>query len=323
VPVAAAAGRLLGRRLEPDLVHGLFLSGHGWTAHSLRVRPLVLSALGSDIRDLVTTDGVPPVERAVEAYRVRRTRAAVAAADVVLADSEAIARAVRERVPGTETRIVRFGVELRRRPRADGAGWRRRLEIDEDAFVLLSTRLVRPLYNIDTIVRALPAIRARLPKAVLVLKEIPRFSDSDYHRQCLDLSGQLGVRDAVRTVGEVSRDELLELQAAADVYLSVPDSDGTAVSVLEAMAAGVAVVATDAPGIDPVILSHDETALLVRPRDSDGLAAAVVSLGADEMRRRRIAVRGAEVVRRHGDFDRELDRAMLLYEELVRTRRSN
>src|SRR5206468_2292600 len=45
LPFAPLAAHRLARLLKPDLVHGLFLSGHGWTAHALRVRPLVLSAL--------------------------------------------------------------------------------------------------------------------------------------------------------------------------------------------------------------------------------------------------------------------------------------
>jgi glycosyltransferase involved in cell wall biosynthesis len=55
-------------------------------------------------------------------------------------------------------------------------------------------------------------------------------------------------------------EELVDLYAAADVYVSVPENDATAVSVFEAMAAHVLVVASDAPGIDPEILRHDDTA---------------------------------------------------------------
>src|SRR5512132_3656997 len=79
VPLAARAARRLARQLQPDLVHGLFLSGHGWTAHALGVRPLVLSAFGSDLDDLASRNRGSIVRRAADAYVVRRTRAAVAA----------------------------------------------------------------------------------------------------------------------------------------------------------------------------------------------------------------------------------------------------
>jgi glycosyltransferase involved in cell wall biosynthesis len=322
IPLAVPAARRLAWRLRPDLAHGLFLSGHGWAAHGLGVRPLVLSAFGSDLRDLATDEDGSAFERLVHAYIVRRTRAAVAAADVVLADSSAAAEVVRDRVPGTPTRIIRFGADLVSPPESARSSWRRRLGVDDGAFVVLSSRLMRPLYNIDTIIRALPAIRRRVPAATLVVKEVPRFAYPDYRRRCLELIDELGLGDAVRTVGELDHDELVALYAAADVYVSVPDSDATAVSVFEAMAAGVAVVASDAPGTDPAILRQRETALLVRPGDPEALASAVVALGVDADLRRDVTERAREIVTRHGDFERELDRAVLLYEQLVAARRA-
>lgn len=318
--VALLATRRLARRLQPDLVHGLYLCGHGWVAHAFGVRPLVLSALGSDVADLARRDHESTRRRVQDAYRVWRTRAAVTAADVVLADSAPLAAVVRERVAGTTTRIVRFGVDVSPPAPSARSSWRRRLGIEDDAFVLLSSRLVRPQYNIDTIVRALPAIRRRIPQSVLVLKELPRFTDLDYRQLCLDLADELGVREAVLTVGELDSQELRALHAAADVYISVPATDGTAVSVFEAMAAGAAIVATDVPGIDPAILRRDETALLVPARDPASLASAVVALGLDTDRRRSLIEQARETVRLHGDFDRELDRAVLIYEELVAAR---
>ena len=243
---------------------------------------------------------------------------AVAGADVVFTDSVSLAAIVRQRVPGTETQIIRFGVETRPAPSGAGLAWRRRLEIADDAFVLLSSRLVRPNYNIDTIIRALPLIRSAIPHAVLVLKEVPRLSYPDYRRTCLDLAVELGVGDALRAVGELDRSELLELHAAADVYVSVPMTDGASVSVFEAMAAGVAVVASDVPGIDPTILRNNDTALLVPRCDPESLAAAVVAVASDASRRRTLVEHAREVVQLHGDFrPRALDRAVRLYDELV------
>ena len=151
-----------------------------------------------------------------------------------------------------------------------------------------------------------------------MLKEYPPSSDADYRRRCLELIDEFGIGDAVRTVGELEREELLELHAAADVYLSVPSRDGTAVSVLEAMAAGVAIVAIrrarHRPG-DPSLRRNGAAGA------SGGLGGARVRgrqlSGATTELRARLGRRAAEIVRLHGDFDRELDRAVELYEELV------
>jgi glycosyltransferase involved in cell wall biosynthesis len=305
--------------LQPDLVHGLYLTGYGWKAHDFGVRPLVLSALGSDVLDLDAhrADAGSVLDRLSAEYVERRTSRAVASADVVFTDSLALADDLRRRIPDSKVEIVRFGVESRAVAPAARSRWRKRLGLDEDAFVLLSSRLVRPAYNIDTIVRALPAIRERIPGTVLLIKELQRFSDPEYREACLKLAESLGVGGAVRMIGELDRNDLLELYTVADVYLSVPSTDGTAVSVLEAMAAGVPVVATRAPGIDPTILVADESALLVPVRDANALASAVARLGGDQERKCELAERALDVVRRYADFDRELDRAVSLYEQLV------
>jgi glycosyltransferase involved in cell wall biosynthesis len=319
LPPASREYRRLAAELRPDLVHGLYLTGYGWIAESLGIRPLVLSALGSDVLVDLNPDRktLGLLDQLTAWHVARRTRRAVASADLVFTDSVSLAAKVEELFPGTEIRIVRFGIETGKTVSDARPRWRGRLDVDEDAFVILSSRLMRPRYNIDTIVRALPAIRDRCPSAVLVLKELPRFSDVEYREACLKLADSLGVREAIRLVGELERDDLLELQAAADVYVSIPSTDGTAVSVLEAMAAGVAVVASDAPGIDPTILIDGESAVLVPVGDADALASAVADLAADPTRHHRLVERAREIVRYSADLDRELDRAVLLYEELL------
>ena len=52
LPIAGLEARRLAAKLRPDIVHGLYLSGYGWTAHDFGVHPLVLSALGTDVLDL-------------------------------------------------------------------------------------------------------------------------------------------------------------------------------------------------------------------------------------------------------------------------------
>src|SRR5690348_7155094 len=211
LPRALLEARRLAAKLQPDLVHGLYLTGYGWMAHDLGVRPLVLSALGSDVLGLDPRRGAGGSvrHRLGARYIAHRTRGAVSASDLVLTDSVSLAESVRRRVRDAEIRIIRFGVEIGGPGPGARRRWRQRLGVDEDAFVLLSSRLVRPNYNIDTLVRALPEIRARCPGAVLVLKEFPRFSDPEYRLACLQLADSLGVRDAIRVVGELDRGDLL------------------------------------------------------------------------------------------------------------------
>ncbi|HUZ81959.1 MAG TPA: glycosyltransferase family 4 protein [Gaiellaceae bacterium] len=309
--------RALARRLRPDLVHGLYLQQHGWTAHDLGIHPLVLSALGSDV---VRLESDPPAglrSRVVERYARGRTLAAVRAADVLLCDSTDVSARLERLAPGTQTEIVRFGVEP---PAPDDAGWRARLELASDDFVVLSSRLFKPNYNIHVIIESLPRLLASVPTAVLVLKEFEPFSDPVYRARCFELVDQLELRRSVRVVGELDPHDLRSLYAAADVYVSVPSADATAVSIFEAMAARVPVVASRASGIDPQILRDGETALLVEPGDAAGLAQALTGLAEDPVGAGRIAEHGYAIYERLGSAASEFDRAETIYRELVARR---
>jgi glycosyltransferase involved in cell wall biosynthesis len=72
-----------------------------------------------------------------------------------------------------------------------------------------------------------------------------------------------------------------ELCDAADIYLNASNVDNMPLSILEAFAAGLAVVTTNAGGI-PYIVTNEETGLLVEMNDHAGLAQAAIRLLEDE-----------------------------------------
>jgi colanic acid/amylovoran biosynthesis glycosyltransferase len=117
---------------------------------------------------------------------------------------------------------------------------------------------------------------------------------------------ELGLTERVRLVGSRTRDQIAGLLADADVLVapSVPTRqgkrEGIPVVLMEAMASGVAVVASDLSGI-PELVEDEVTGLLAPPRDAAAIAAALGRLQADETLRRRICIAGRERVER--DFD--------------------
>jgi sugar transferase (PEP-CTERM/EpsH1 system associated) len=89
------------------------------------------------------------------------------------------------------------------------------------------------------------------------------------------------------------RSDVRRLLAAADVFLLTSVSEGIPVTVLEAMAAGVPVVATAVGGV-PELIRHEESGLLAPAGDAAGLADALVRLAGDLDLRKRLAARAQE-----------------------------
>jgi len=136
----------------------------------------------------------------------------------------------------------------------------------------LSNRNLEALYNVACTVRAFQVLHERWPKATLTIA-----GDGAERSRLEKLVSSLGISGAVQFVGRVSNEVMDSLYADADVYLNSPNIDNMPASIIEAFAAGVPVVSSDAGGI-PFIVRDGENGLLVRVNDHEALAKAAMRL---------------------------------------------
>jgi glycosyltransferase involved in cell wall biosynthesis len=109
----------------------------------------------------------------------------------------------------------------------------------------------------------------------------------------MDQIRKAGLERRVQLVGQKTRQEIVALLAEADVFVapSVPSrsgrKEGIPVVLMEAMACGIAVVASDLSGI-PELVVHQRSGLLTQPRDVNALANALERLARDDELRREL-----------------------------------
>lgn len=123
----------------------------------------------------------------------------------------------------------------------------------------------------------------------------------------------LGLGDRVRLLG--FRDDVVPLLRAADLFVLTSYLEGLGTSVLDAMAAGLPVVATAVGGV-PEIVRDEVTGILVPPRDPAALAAAMERLAGDPALRAAMGARGREAARAFGADQTAAD-TRALYESLL------
>jgi glycosyltransferase involved in cell wall biosynthesis len=116
------------------------------------------------------------------------------------------------------------------------------------------------------------------------------------------------------------RPHVADVLAALDVTTHPSDREGSPLAVLESMAAGKAIVATGVGGV-PALLSDEEHALLVPPRDPTALAAAVGRVLHDETLRERLGRNARERQQRTFDISTTVTQLEDLYEQLVASSR--
>jgi len=142
--------------------------------------------------------------------------------------------------------------------------------------------------SVEHLLRALPLVHAVLPATRLVI-----VGEGD-HRPALEaLAGELGIREAVRFTGQVSHEEKVCWLNRAWVAVNPSPKEGWGLTVIEANACGVPVVAADSPGLRDSVQDH-ETGLLYPYGEIETLAAGLITL----LRDRELRERMGEAARR-------------------------
>jgi glycosyltransferase involved in cell wall biosynthesis len=146
-----------------------------------------------------------------------------------------------------------------------------------------------PVKRMELLVDALRRLRTRFPRLVLVL-----VGDGGEQQRIRQVVRAAGLSEQVIFTGFLENPQ--RIYAMLDLYVAGSRKEGLPLSVLEAMAAGLAVVATDVPGHRDVVVPG-ETGLLVVPDDAAALAEAVAALLTDPARRKSLGQAGRERVR--------------------------
>ena len=198
--------------------------------------------------------------------------------------------------------------------RSHGRG---RLGLDESTPLLGIVGTVGRRKGMLHAVQAMPRILSAHPKTRLAV--VGSLSHSEYVDQVRALARQLRVDSHVLWLGQ--RDDVHELMPAMDVYLQPSLDEPLGLSILEAMASGLPVVATRVGGI-PEVIVPGETGLLVPPANGDALADATIALLDDPTRRQQYGAAGRARVLAQFAPDALVPRIEAVFQRVVHPRRA-
>jgi glycosyltransferase involved in cell wall biosynthesis len=198
-----------------------------------------------------------------------------------------------------------------------GRDVRAELGIGADDPVVLSVGFLRRPKTMDVLIDAAARIAPRFPALKVLI--VGEGADRPLYEAMIE---RLAVAGTVQLLG--LRSDVPDLLATSDVAVLSTDSEGSPLSVMEYMDAGLPVVATRVGGI-PDLIDDGVEGLLVEPRDPQGLAGAIARLLSEPDEARRMGERARERRRREFDIDvmvRNLEDLYLrLYRQTRRGRR--
>ena len=232
-PALLADFKRVLREVKPDLVHAGPIQTCAFLTAVAGFQPLVSMSWGSDLLKDADSSG----------SMKWKTRFTLKRTSILIGDCQAVRQKAQSfGFPGEKVVLFPWGVDLQRFSPGSVDEFRQRLGW-QDQFVLLSLRSWEPIYGVDLLVRAFARAAQQLPQLRLLL--LGGGSQSALIHQILARNDLL---DRVYLGSQISQNELVKFYRAADLYVSASHSDGSSVSLMEALACGKPVLVSDIPG---------------------------------------------------------------------------
>lgn len=223
-----------------------------------------------------------------EVGRLNRWLTPLTDAFIAVADGQAQYLASAYGFPAGKIHTIPNGVDAERFAPRDGGPTRARLGLPPDAAVVGIVAALRPEKNHELFLRGARRIATEVPAAHFVI-----VGDGARRGALEALARELGLADRVHFVG--SRSDVPELLAAMDVLALTSLNEASPVSLLEGLAAGRAVVASDVGSVRESV-RPEETGLLFPSADEDAYVAACLRLLRDASLRARLGEAGRRCV---------------------------
>jgi glycosyltransferase involved in cell wall biosynthesis len=289
---------------HPNIVHVHYLSTLGWAAALAGASPLVITLWGSDI-----------LQQDLKQTKIRwLMRKAFQQAALVTADSPLLLEKARE-LGARQCELITFGVDHGIFwPESDKGQLRRSFGLPEDAFIILSPRIMSDFYRTELLIEAF-SLAAQDDQQVHLLM-LAFAAEKDYLQRIWQRYGE---NRRLRLVQPLSHAHMREMYAVSDLLVSLPRSDGTPASFFEAMACGLPILSVFHESYTGLFKSGQDIVYLEDIQLAD-LALSIQKLRQDPELRQNLSCQGLETAHRH-DFKQEMSRVQLLYQNLWQKRK--
>ena len=295
----------LVRRIRPDLIHAHFIAKYGFHLPGLRFCPTVVSAWGDDVLIL------PKKSRLIRFF----TKKVLSSANLIYAASRDIRdHIIRDfGIPPEKVKYLPFGIDTNQ----FAPDFNAHATTERQTIEVFSNRAFFPVYDNATLVRGFAIAWRQDQRLHLTLK-----GEGPDEQVIRDLVGNLGLSDKVSFRKKSDYAIVPRDYRQADIFITTSVSDGTPVSVLEAMASGLPCIATSVGGI-PEWVMNGTTGILIDPCSPEQVAEALIALAGNSELRHRLGSAARKAVVKNGQWNTLMTQAEKDYQELIKTYRQD
>lgn len=294
------------KKIKPDIICGCFIiDKYGFIAALTNFHPFVLLPGGTDI---LITSKKSLLRRIIIKYVIRK-------ADIIHADAEIIKKEILDLIPEyPEERFRIFpqlGIDLEKfNPLIPVSSSIRNLGWNGKKVLIMTRSMINPVYGIEYFLSALIPIIKTFPDVRVIF-----CGDGPYRNGYMKFVKKNKIEDYVFFAGHVENGNLAEFLNAADIYVSSSLSDGTPLSLLEAMACKLPVVVTDVPAVIEWV-RDGYNGYVVPRRNSEILAKKIIDLLQNDNLRKTMAENNYRIAMEHIDINKNFVKLQQIFNEL-------
>ncbi len=289
--------------IEPDLVHAGPVQTCGYFTALSGFRPSLIMSWGSDILQKAESS---LIQRWITKFTINR-------ADMIACDCKSVQDKIIQLsgYPREKTVVFPWGIDLQRfNPDNSESGLKSKLGWEGKKLVI-STRSFEGIYGTDILLKAMKMVirKNRNIRFVIV-------GDGSMRSQVMEYIDKHDLGHAVHLAGRVSNEVLPNYLNEADLYLSCSLSDGSSVSLLEAMACGLPVIVTDIPSNHEWV-THGVNGWLAAAGNSDAVASAIIGALDGSIDTSAMSQTNIDVTGRRADWEINSDLLLEAYQKIL------
>ena len=294
--------RILGQ-FKPDVLHVHSVGTYGMMGLLSGFNPIIATPWGSDI----ILNKKSPLKRFFISRILKRAK-------VITCDALHMRDEIMQfGVSADRIHIINFGIDTIQFSPGPPSPTFQNMINSIDSTKVISLRSFELIYDIETLLRAIPKVLDRCPTTRFIL-----VGKGSLEKELKSLTSKLQIDHAVSFIGFLANEKLIDALRSVDIYVSTSLSDaGISASTAEAMACGLPVIVTDS-GENARWINDGENGYIIPIREFEALADRIIALIENPELRQRFGRAGRETIRQRNDYQDEMLKMGDLYSNFLR-----
>jgi len=281
---------------KPDILHAHYASSYGLLGALTGFHPYVVSVWGSDVYEF-------PLKSPIHKKLIKYTLSKV---DALCSTSFCMKDELRK-YTSNPINVIPFGVDQK------FFKSKAREELYSE-FVIGFVKALEPGYGHEILLRAFAGLKPSYFNKPIKLCLV---GDGSYRQEVERLADELGIQDRLAMLGNIPNAKIPDILSSFDLFASLTTvNESFGVSLVEAMACNVPIVATDTPGFLEIL--GDETCGKIVPRNNvEAARQAIENLILDDRKRKELCANAFKRFMENYTWDESLDRMISVYNSAI------